>query len=48
MACLRAFGSYLPVRVVGNEEIEVPLGAEPDWILSSAGIEERRFAASLE
>ena len=48
MAFLRAFGAYLPERVVTNEEIAKLTGADPAWILSVAGIEERRFAAAHE
>ena len=44
MACLRAFGSYLPERIVGNDQFE----ADPAWILQSTGIEQRRYAADDE
>jgi len=42
---LQAFGSYLPSRVVGNEEIGAMVGSAAEWILNVSGIEERRFAA---
>jgi 3-oxoacyl-[acyl-carrier-protein] synthase III len=45
MAYLRAFGSHLPARRVGNEELAPLVGATPEWILSVSGIEERRYAA---
>ena len=45
MACLRAFGCYLPERVVDNVEIAAGVGADPEWILQATGIEQRRFAA---
>lgn len=48
MAYLRAFGAYLPSRVVTNEEIGAWAGSSPDWILNVSGIEERRFAAEGE
>lgn len=48
MGRLRGFGCYLPARVVGNEELGARLGVDPEWILSSSGIEERRFAAPHE
>jgi 3-oxoacyl-[acyl-carrier-protein] synthase-3 len=44
MACLRAFGRYVPERVVGNDEFE----ADPAWIIQVSGIEQRRVAAPDE
>jgi 3-oxoacyl-[acyl-carrier-protein] synthase-3 len=44
MSYLRAFGKYLPERVVSNDELAAALEVEPSWILSSCGIEERRYA----
>jgi 3-oxoacyl-[acyl-carrier-protein] synthase-3 len=46
MAFIRAFGSYLPSRVVGNAELAARLGCEADWILGASGISERRYADS--
>jgi len=48
MASLRAFGCYLPERVVDNAEIGAAVGADPAWILQATGIEQRRFAAPDE
>lgn len=48
MAFLRAFGSYLPVREVGNEEVGALVGCTPDWIVNVSGIETRRYAAEDE
>ena len=48
MAHLRAFGSYLPSRVVDNTELATLVGADADWILRGTGIRERRFAAPEE
>jgi 3-oxoacyl-[acyl-carrier-protein] synthase III len=48
MAYLVAFGSHLPARRVGNEELAPLVGATPEWILSASGIEERRYAAPEE
>jgi 3-oxoacyl-[acyl-carrier-protein] synthase III len=48
MAIIKAFGSYLPDRVVLNEEIAAKLNRTPDWILNVSGIEERRYAAPEE
>jgi len=45
---LKAFGSYLPSRVVCNEEIGRMVGSTAEWIFSVSGIEERRFAAEEE
>jgi len=42
---IKAFGSYLPARVVKNDEIGAMVGSSAEWILSVSGIEERRFAA---
>jgi 3-oxoacyl-[acyl-carrier-protein] synthase-3 len=48
MSYLRALGSYVPKRIVGNVELGALLGAEPDWMLRVSGIAERRFAAPEE
>ena len=48
MAYLRAFGAYLPSRVVDNREMAAATGADPQYILRASGIEERRFAAPDE
>jgi 3-oxoacyl-[acyl-carrier-protein] synthase-3 len=39
-----ATGSYVPDRVVSNEEVARSVGCEPDWILQRSGIVERRHA----
>ncbi len=48
MAFLRAFGAYLPERVVPNAEFAARLGVEDEWIVQMSGIEQRRFAAETE
>lgn len=48
MTFLRAFGAYLPERVVPNAEFAARLGVEDSWIVQMSGIEERRFAAESE
>lgn len=48
MAFLRAFGSYVPSRVVGNAELAERVGCEQAWILEVSGISERRYAADSE
>ncbi len=41
-------GSYLPERVVSNEELAGPLGIDPEHVYRLTGIRERRWAASGE
>ena len=48
MAFLVGFGSYVPERVVRNEELAAACGVEAEWILSASGIHERRYAAEGE
>jgi 3-oxoacyl-[acyl-carrier-protein] synthase III len=48
MAWLRAFGSYLPARVMTNADLAPLVGGAPEWILDVSGIEERRIAAEEE
>jgi 3-oxoacyl-[acyl-carrier-protein] synthase III len=48
MASIFSFGRYLPERVLDNRELARTLGCDPDWILQSSGIEERRIAAPDE
>jgi 3-oxoacyl-[acyl-carrier-protein] synthase-3 len=48
VAFLKAFGSYLPERVVSNAEIGARVGCDAEWIRNVSGIDERRFAADGE
>jgi 3-oxoacyl-[acyl-carrier-protein] synthase III len=48
MAFLRAFGSHLPSRRIGNDELAPLVGVTPEWILEVSGISERRYAADDE
>ena len=48
MAFLRAFGAYLPTRIVDNHEMAAATGTDPEYILRASGIVERRFAAPEE
>lgn len=48
MAFLRAFGAYLPSRVVNNHEIAAATATDVEYIVRASGIEERRFAAPDE
>lgn len=44
-AYLRAFGRYLPDRVVTNAELAARLDRTPEWIEQASGILQRRYAA---
>ena len=44
MAFLRAFGRWLPERVVSNTEVGAKVGADETWIRNVSGIDERRYA----
>jgi 3-oxoacyl-[acyl-carrier-protein] synthase-3 len=44
-AYLHTFGAHVPERVVTNEELAARLGCTAEWIESSSGIRERRWAA---
>ena len=48
MSAIRAFGAYLPSRVVANDELAARLGCDPNWIREVSGIEERRYAGAHE
>jgi 3-oxoacyl-[acyl-carrier-protein] synthase-3 len=48
VAFLRAFGRYLPERIVDNNEIGPLIGADASWIEQVSGISQRRFAAAGE
>jgi 3-oxoacyl-[acyl-carrier-protein] synthase III len=48
LAYLRAFGAYLPERMVSNEELAAQLECTPKWISDVSGIEERRLSAPGE
>ncbi len=45
---IRSIGSYVPSRVVTNEELEARYGFEQGWIQRRTGILQRRFAAESE
>jgi 3-oxoacyl-[acyl-carrier-protein] synthase-3 len=48
MSSIMGFASYLPERVVTHEALAAQLAVEPEWILQSCGIRERRYAAEGE
>ena len=41
-ARIAGVGSYLPPRIVTNDELEAQLGLAPGWILDRTGVRERR------
>lgn len=45
---IRSIGSYVPSRVVTNEELEQRYGFEEGWVKRRTGILQRRFAAESE
>jgi 3-oxoacyl-[acyl-carrier-protein] synthase-3 len=45
---IRSIGSYVPSRIVTNEELEQRYGFEPGWVKRRTGILQRRFAAEGE
>ena len=48
MAFVVSFGSYVPERIVGNEELSDWCGVSAEWIVERCGIQERRYAADTE
>jgi 3-oxoacyl-[acyl-carrier-protein] synthase III len=48
VAAIKAFGAYLPSRIVTNRELAARLDCEAQWILDVSGIEERRYASPEE
>jgi len=48
VAALKAFGAYLPARVVTNQELAARLNCDAQWILDVSGIQERRYASPEE
>jgi 3-oxoacyl-[acyl-carrier-protein] synthase-3 len=48
VAAIKAFGAYLPSRIVTNSELAARLGCVAGWILDVSGIEERRYAGPDE
>jgi 3-oxoacyl-[acyl-carrier-protein] synthase III len=48
MAFLRAFGGFVPARVLENAELASRLGCEAEWILNVSGIAERRYSETSE
>ena len=48
MSFIRSFGSYVPERIVTNQELAIAVGEDPGWIEQVSGIRERRWAHADE
>jgi 3-oxoacyl-[acyl-carrier-protein] synthase-3 len=48
MPSILSFGRYLPEQMLDNQTLAGTLGCDPEWILQSSGIEQRRIAAPDE
>tara|TARA_B100000686_G_scaffold122858_1_gene130146 strand:+ start:1405 stop:2406 length:1002 start_codon:yes stop_codon:yes gene_type:complete len=47
-ATIAGTGSYLPVKIVSNKDLEKNLATSDEWITTRTGIKERRIAADNE
>ena len=45
---IRSTGSYLPEKILTNEELEKMVDTTDEWIVQRSGIRERRIAAKDE
>lgn len=43
-SCIEGIGSYVPPRVVRNDELALKMATSDEWIRTRTGIKERRFA----
>ena len=41
-------GSYVPEKVLSNQDLEIMVDTTDEWIVSRTGIERRRWAADGE
>jgi len=46
--CIKATGSYVPAKILTNEEIVGDLPTSPEWIVQTLGIRQRRVAEPEE
>lgn len=46
--CIRAFGTYLPSKVLSNADLEKMVETSDEWITTRTGISERRIASEEE
>ena len=41
--CIKSTGSYVPSKVLTNEEVTANLPTSPEWVLETLGIRERHI-----
>jgi len=46
--CIKSTGSYVPARILTNEEVVANLPTSPEWIVETLGVRERRIAEPEE
>jgi 3-oxoacyl-[acyl-carrier-protein] synthase III len=46
--CIAGTGSYVPERILTNEELAARVDTSDEWIVTRTGISERRIAAEGE
>ncbi|MGL4398959.1 MAG: 3-oxoacyl-ACP synthase, partial [Luteolibacter sp.] len=46
--CIAGTGSYLPEKILTNDELAIRVDTSDEWIVSRTGIRERRIAAEGE
>ncbi len=46
--CIKATGSYVPSKILTNEEVTANLPTSPEWVLETLGIRERHIAEPEE
>ena len=42
--CIKSTGSYVPSKILTNEEVMANLPSSPEWVLEKLGIRERHIA----
>ncbi|MGA2578963.1 MAG: beta-ketoacyl-ACP synthase III [Bryobacteraceae bacterium] len=46
--CIKSTGSYVPARILSNQDVVANLPTSPEWIFETLGIRERRIAEPEE
>jgi len=46
--CIKATGSYVPSKILTNEEVTANLPTSPEWVVETLGIRERHIAEAEE
>jgi 3-oxoacyl-[acyl-carrier-protein] synthase-3 len=46
--CIKSTGSYVPARILTNEEVVENLPTDPEWIFETLGVRERHIAETEE